>query len=161
MSRRFLLTLVIACAACLVGTAHAADEPAQDQTFHLENIEAKDAFTVLRSIADTRKLSDVDEHTIVVRDTPENLALVSEVLRMADSAGDTAEESLPVSDGTVITAVALRHASAQDVLTTVRKEVRIRRIATVGEARVLLRDTEEKVQAALEVIRRLEGASPD
>jgi type II secretory pathway component GspD/PulD (secretin) len=162
MSQKFLLALVIACAACFVGTARAADEPAQDQTFNLENVEAKDALTILRSIADTRKVSYVDEHTIVVQDTPENLALVSAVVKMADAAGDTADESpLPVSDGTVITAVVLRHASAKDVLIALRREVQIRRIATLGEARVIFRDTESQTQAALEVIRRLEGASPD
>ncbi|HEX6901864.1 MAG TPA: hypothetical protein VF789_19240 [Thermoanaerobaculia bacterium] len=162
MPRKILLALVIACAACCVSAACAADEieqDPQDQTFHLENMEAKDAFTILRSITDTKKLSDVDEHTIVVRDTPENLALVSEVMRRADAAGDTADESpIPVSDGTVITAVDLRQASSLDVLRTLRKEVQIRRIATVGEARVIFRDTESQTQAALEVIRRLEGA---
>jgi len=165
MSQKFLLALVIACAACFVSAVCAADEmeqDPQDQTFHLENVEAKDALTVLRSITDTRKISAVDEHTITVRDTAENLALVSEVVKRADAAGDTVDESpLPVSDGTVITAVALRQASSMEVLKALRNEVRIRRIATVGEARVIFRDTESQTQAALEVIRRLEGANPD
>lgn len=162
MSQKFILALAIACAACFVSAARAADEPAQDQTFHLENIEAKDALTVLRSITDTRKISAADEHTITVRDTPENLALVSEVVRRADAAGDTADKSpLPVSDGTVITAVDLRHASSKDVLIALRREAQIRRIATVGEARVIFRDTESQTQAALEVLRRLEGAGHD
>ena len=162
MSRRFLLTLVIASAICLVSTARAADKPAQGQTFHLENIEAKDALTIVRTITNTTKISDVDEHTFTVRDTPENLALVSAVVRMADATGDTADESpLPADDGTVITAVALRHALALDVLKTLRKEVRVARIATLGEKMVFLRDTESQTQAALEVIRRLEGTSHD
>jgi hypothetical protein len=162
MSQKFLLALAIACAACVVSTARAADEVAREQTFHLENVEAKDALTILRSIADTRKVSYVDEHTIAVQDTPENLALVSAVVRVADTAGDTADESpIPASDGTVITVVDLRHASSLDVLRALRKELQIRRIATLGESRVFLRDTESQTQAALEVIRRLDGASQD
>ena len=161
MYQRFLLALTIACAVCLVSTARAADEVAQEQTFHLENIDTKDALTIIRSIADA-KISDVGEHTFVARGTPENLALVSAVVRMADTAGDTVDESpLPAGDGTVITVVVLRHASAIDVLRTLRKEVRVARIATLGEARIFLRGTEEQIQAAMEVIRRLEGAGHD
>jgi hypothetical protein len=48
----------------------------------------------------------------------------------------------------VIATVVLSRASAQEVMSALRRELRFARIATAGGKRVLLRDTDSQVQAA-------------
>lgn len=153
-----LVALVLACAPCLAAQAEAADEPIQDLTFRLTQITAKEAATTLRTIAGTKDFRAVDERTIVVRGTAENLALVAAVVEMADSSdAPTAEGRLAVSDGTVITCVTLENAWAIDVMEALRTQLQIARIATLGEKKVFLRDTDDQITAALKVISELES----
>jgi hypothetical protein len=153
-----LVALVLACAPCLAAQAEAVDEPVQDQTFRLTQTAAKDALTVLRSIVGTKNFRVADERTIVVRDTAEILAMAAAVVEMADSSdAPAAEGRLAVSDGTVITCVTLENAWAVDVMEALRTQMRIARIATLGEKKVFLRDTDDQITAALKVISELES----
>jgi hypothetical protein len=160
MIRRLQLALVLASLPCLVAPARAADEATQELTFHLTQIAARDAATLLRTIAGTKNISGVDDSTIVIRDTPENLDLATAVVGMADTSGATSPEGrLAVSDDTVIASVALEHASARDVMLALRTQVQIARIATLGEKKVFLRDTDSQITAALKVISDLEASA--
>ena len=81
------------------------------------------------------------------------------MLDTTDATADTAP--LPAGDGTVIAAVVLDRASSEEVMDALRRELRIARIATAGEKRVFLRDTDSQIQAALKVIGRVEGNHED
>lgn len=158
--RRLALILVLAATHTpwLVALAHAAGEPAQERTFHLQHVAAKDVATSLVTIAGAKNIRAADERTIVVKDTAENLALAAAVVRMADTSGAPAAEGrLAVGDGTVIISVTLENAAAIDVMDALRAQLRIARIATLGEKKVFLRDTDSQITAALKVINDLDS----
>lgn len=142
--------------ACLTSIAYSADDDSGAVTFNLNNATSRDAATVLRTIAGVKNLQAADEHTITVRGTQEELDLAAAVVKMLDATGDTADTTpLSASDGTVIAAVFLNSASSAEVMDALRQELQIARIATAGEKRVFLRDTDNQIQAALKVIGRL------
>lgn len=156
MRNKLAVAFVIASTACTASLAYPANET-QALTFSLKNTTSPDAATVLRTIAGAKSLQATDDHTITVHDTREKLELAAAVVKMLDATGDTADTTpLPAGDGSVITAVALNRASSKEVMVALREELRIARIATAGEKRVFLRDTDGQIQAALEVIGRLE-----
>jgi hypothetical protein len=161
MRQKLAVAFVIASTACTTSIAYPADET-QAVTFSLNNVTSPEAATVLRTIAGVKNLEAADDHTITVRDTREKLELATAVVKMLDTTDDTADTTpLTVSDGSVIVAVVLNRASSKDVMVALRQELRIARIATAGEKRVFLRDTDSQVQAALKVIGRLEGNHED
>ena len=161
MRHKLAVAFVIASTACTVGIGYPADET-QAATFTLNNVTSRDAATVLRTIAGVKKFEAVDDHTITVRDTQENLELAAAVVKMLDTTGDTADTTpLPAGDGSVIAAVVLDRASSVEVMDVLRRELRIARIATAGEKRLFLRDTDSQIQAALKVIGRIEGSHED
>lgn len=161
MRHKLAIVFVIASAACITNIAYPTDE-AQVVTFSLSHATSRDAATVLRTIVGVKKFEIADDHTIAVRDTRENLELVTAVVKMLDTTGDTADTTpLPAGDGSVIAAVALDRASSVEVMDVLRRELRIARIATVGEKKVFLRDTDSQIQAALKVIGRVEGNHED
>jgi hypothetical protein len=157
MRNKLAVAFVIASTACTASIAYPADET-QALTFNLKNTTSPDAATVLRTIVGVRNLEAADDHTITVRDTREKLDLAAAVVKMLDATDDTADTTpLSAGDGSTIAAVALNRASSKEVMVALREELRIARIATAGEKRVFLRDTDSQIQAALEVIGRLEG----
>jgi len=154
MSNKLAVAFVIASIACAVSIAYPADET-QALTLSLQNATSPAAATVLRTIVGVKSLQAADDHTITVRDTQENLDLAAAVVKMLDAPGDTTP--LTTGDGSVIAAVTLNRASSKEVMLALREELQIARIATAGEKRVFLRDSDSQIQAALEVIGRLEG----
>jgi limonene-1,2-epoxide hydrolase len=156
MRHKLAIAFVIASTACITSIANSADET-QVATFTLSHVASRDAATILRSIVGV-KLEAADDHTITVRDTKEQLELATAVVKMLDTTDDTADTTpLPAGDGTVIAAVVLDRASSKEVMVAIRQEFRIARIATLGEKRLFLRDTDSQIQAALKVIERVEG----
>lgn len=158
VSRRLQLVLLLVCSACIAAPAHAADEALQELTLRLKQITAQDVATALVTVAGTKKFTAVDERTIVVQDTAEKLALAEAVAKMADTSdAPAAKGSFAASDGTVITCVTLENVLAVDVLEALYKQVEIARIATLGEKKIFLRDTDKQTTAALKVINDLDS----
>jgi hypothetical protein len=161
MRQKLAIAFVIASTACITNIAYAADET-QVVTFNLSHATSREAATVLRTIVGVKKFQAANDHTITVRDTQENLELATAVVKMLDTTDDTADTTpLPAGDGSVITAVVLDRASSVEVMDALRLELRIARIATAGEKRIFLRDTDSQIQAALKVIGRVEGNHED
>ena len=155
MRHKLAIAFVIASTACITNIAYPADET-QVATFTVSHATSRDAATILRSIVGV-KLEAADDHTLTVRGTKENLELAAAVVKMLDTTDNTADTTpLPAGDGSVIAAVVLDRASAEEVMDALRRELRIARIATAGEKRVFLRDTDSQIQAALKVIGRVE-----
>jgi limonene-1,2-epoxide hydrolase len=161
MRHKLAIAFVIASTACITNIAYPTDET-QVVTFTLNHATSPDAATVLRTITGVRKFEVADDHILTVRDTRENLELAAAVVKMLDTTDDTADTTtLPAGDGLVIAAVVLDRVSSEEVMGALRRELRIARIATAGEKRVFLRDTDSQIQAALKVIGRLEGNHED
>ena len=161
MRQKLAIAVVIASIACITSIAYPADET-QVVTFTLSHATSRQAATVLRTIVGVKKFEAADDHTITVRDTQENLELAAAVVKMLDTTDATTDTTpLPAGDGSVIAAVVLDRASSVEVMDALRLELRIARIATAGEKRVFLRDTDSQIQAALKVIGRIEGNHED
>lgn len=129
------------------------------QRFDLRGIEAKDAATLVRTIAGIRTLRIPDEKTLVIQGTADELALVTALLEMAETPGNASgAERLAVSDGSVVVGLLLERAAPEDVMRALRTEVKIARIAASADGRMFLRDTEAQIDAALALIRTLEAA---
>lgn len=156
MRQKLVVAFVIASTACATSIAYPADDT-QAVTFSLSHATIREAATVLRTITGVEILEAADDHTLTVRGTREKLELAEGVVEMVDTTDDAADTTpLSASDGSVIAPVVLNRTSAKEVMGALRKEVGIARIAFVGEKRVFLRDTDSQIQAALEVIERLE-----
>jgi type II secretory pathway component GspD/PulD (secretin) len=155
------LPLLIACALLLAAvTVCVADDVTQSQDFSLSSVKPKDALTVLRTIVGTKAVNIVEPRTVILRDTPDNLALAETLIKIMDSSGEGYQHSFhKTSDGSVVLSVILEQASAKDVLTVLRTQLRIRRIATLGDTRIILRDTEDQADAALDLIQKVDQAS--
>ena len=156
MRHKLAIAFVIASIACITRIAYPADET-RAVTFTLNNATSPVAATVLRTIVEVKNLEAADDHTITARDTQEKLDLAVAVVKRLDATDDKVDTTpLSASDGSVIAAVVLNRASSEEVMVALREELRIARIATAGEKRVFLRDTDSQIQAALKVIDRLE-----
>ena len=156
MRHKLAIAFAIASIACITNIAYSTDET-QVATFTLSHAAGRDAATILRSIVGV-KLEAADDHSLTVRDTKENLDLATAVVKMLDTTDGTADTTpLPADDGSVIAAVVLDRASSVEVMDALRLELRIARIATAGEKRIFLRDTDSQIQAALKVIEKVEG----
>jgi hypothetical protein len=162
MSRKLPLVLLLACGAWLGVAVHAAEEEAgQEATFELTGIEAKDAATLVRTIAGIRELRLPDEKTLVIQGTADDRALVTSLLDMAAAPGGAASaERLPASDGSVVVAVLLERAAPADVMTALR-QLRVARVVAMEDGRMFLRDTEGQIEAALALVGKLDGAAVD
>lgn len=157
MRHKLAIAFVIASTACITNIAYPADET-QVATFSLNHATSLQAATVVRTIVGVRKFEAVDDHTIKVHDTRENLELTAAVVKMLNTTDDTSP--LPAGNDSVIVAVVLERTSSVEAMNALR-ELRIARIATAGEKRIFLRDTDSQIQAALEVIGRVEGNHKD
>jgi hypothetical protein len=155
--RHPLPALVLACVAGLVAPARAADEPTQELTLHFTHVEAKVLATSLRTIAEIKELKVADDHTIVVEDTAAKLAVAEAVARMADVDGAPPDERFDVGNGTVILRVTLENARAVDVMKALMQQLRLARQATLGEKMLFLRDTDEQIKRAVELINELDS----
>jgi type II secretory pathway component GspD/PulD (secretin) len=159
--RRVALSTLVAVA--LLAAPAAADEPtatSETAEISLQQLDAANALTLLRTIADTRRPKMVDERTVGVTDSPEVVALAKSVVDLAEHPSDAAGEiaTHAAADGSVIAAVRLQHASMADVAGMLRTEVKIHKAAyNQALSTVVVRDTPEQVQAAIELIRRLDS----
>lgn len=156
MRHKPALAFVVAITVCMTSLAYPADET-QAVTFTLHHATIPVAATVLRTIVEVKNLGADDDHTLTVRDTQEKLDLATAVVKMLDATDIPADTApLPAGDGTVIATVDLNRASSKEVMVALQKELQIARIATAGEKRIFLRDTDSQIQAALKMIERLE-----
>jgi hypothetical protein len=155
MRCKLTIACVIASTAWTASIASAGET--QAVTFNLRHATSFEAATVLRTIVFVKDLTLADDHTLTVHDTQKQLDLAAAVVTMLDTTDDTAATApLSVDDGSLIATVVLHHASSQEVMAALRQELHFARVATASAKRILLRDTESQVQAALKVIARLE-----
>jgi len=161
MRQKLAIAFVFASIACITSIAYPAEET-QVLTFTLSHATSREAATVVRTIVGVKKFEVADDHTIMIHDTQKNLDLAAAVVKMLDTTDETADTTpLPAGDGSVIAVVVLDRASSVEVMHALRQELRIARIATLGEKRIFLRDTDSQIQAALKAIERIEGKPED
>lgn len=162
MRQRLPAILLITGGLLLAHGLTAATAGMHTEEIRLQRLEAKGALTVLRSIADAKQLEVVDAKTLRIQDSAARILLARQVLELVERADDPANRvaSFDAGDGTTVARVVLRHADSGDVLTAVRNQG-VDRIAVLdGLATVVLRDNAEKVKAALERVRMLDGEVP-
>lgn len=112
---------------------------------------------MLRVMVDARRLTMGDEHSVGMTDTPANIQLARRVIDMVEDPGDEAFRQLSVADGTIIASVRLRHASVVDVGSALRAKADLARISmNVALSTVVVRDSPERIEAALKLIRELD-----
>lgn len=144
------------------GAAAPAAEVLQTEEIRLQRIDAKDAVTIVRAMAGIREIEVVDGQTIRVQSSPEKVLLARKVLELAE-AGKGAEPKVAryeVGDGTHVAAVALQQAGGHELMGSLRT-LGIRRMAFVeSPPTVLVRDSAEQVQAALQLILAWDQAAP-
>ena len=139
-----------------LGAATAA-EPVETVRLTLKELKPEDALGMLRVMVDARRLTMGDEHSVGMTDTPANIQLARRVIDMVEDPGDEAFRQLSVADGTVIASVRLRHASVVDVGSALRAKADLARISmNVALSTVVVRDSPERVEAALKLIRELD-----
>ena len=137
-----------------------AAEEAVTADLSLERLQATDALVMLRSLTGSRGLQVVDEHTLKVTDSAATVELVKAVLDVAEHPSDSSDAAptRELADGSVVVCVHLQHASVKDVAMALRKEMGVKRLAMEMElSTVMVRDTPERVDSALAVIRRLDA----
>ena len=156
--RRFLVPVV--CVALSASLASAA-ESTLTADFNLQRVKPNGAIVVLRTLAGTRQIVAVDDHTVRVSDDESKIAVARTLVGLIEK---PAEDSVTVqlADGSTIAMASLRRASARDVLTALRTKLQIRRIATIEgdgsmSSLVLVRDSDEQAQEALKLIAEMDG----
>lgn len=161
-NRWMLLTL---CGAFLFSTAAAAAETAEaaaGEEIKLQRIEAKDALTMVRTLAGTGRVQIADAYALRIQDTPEKVLLARKIVALVEGTecATDAGARYEVGDGTTVACRALRHTSGNEVMAALRT-LAIRRIGLVrAPPLVLVRDRAEKLDAALAKIRELDRAAP-
>ncbi len=136
-----------------------AEAPAAT-VLRVETLSTHDAATALRSLAGVRKLEIVDDHTLRTTDGADTVAIAKAVLEVIEhpAVGAAENSTRPLSDGSVLAAVRLNHASPSDVMLALRKLGTARIAVLSGPATVAFRDTPAKAEAALNAIREMESA---
>lgn len=152
---RFHLCVALACAMLSVGAAPAVEPTSADLDVH--QVKPIDTLAIVRALSGAPKIAVVDEDTIRVSGTPENLAIASVVVELLEQPTDGEQVTTrELADGTYTARVVLSHASLEEVATRLRA-MSIRRYGLEeGTNAILVRDTKEQVQAALELIEALE-----
>ncbi len=156
-ARRLVASSLVA--AALLAAPATADEPTVTAEIALHQLEAPGALTLLRTIAGTRGLKLIDERTVAVTDSAEVVALAKAVVELAENPSDLGGEVRihTAPDGSVIASMRVQHADLADVGKALRVEVSISRMAFhEALSTVVVRDTPEQVEAARDVIRRLD-----
>lgn len=160
MLRQAVTLLLTLCAALAAAAAAETPSPVTEE-IALARLDPRDVMTALRSMAGTRRIEAVDEHTLRITDTPATIELARLVVDLAenpDTLGEAAVHTL--ADGSALVCVALRHASIRDAMTALRAEVAVKRVAGNDTlASVMVRDTPAQVAASLAVLRRLDAAA--
>lgn len=126
----------------------------------LHQVSSRDGLVVVRAIAGTDDIEVLDEETLRVEDAPERLRLAETVLEMIDPPPEQPRQVRrhEAGDGSVVLSAPLRDASPRDVMSALRSELRIRRVAVMEEPpTIVVRDSDEQVEAALKLVRRLDG----
>lgn len=149
------LCVALACATLSVGAASAAEPTSADLDVH--QVKPLDTLAIVKVISGG-KVTIVDEDTIRVSGTPENLEIASVVVELLDQPTDGEQVTTrELPDGSHIARAVLSHASLEQVASELRAKVRIRQYGLEdGTKAVLVRDTKEQVQAALELIAAME-----
>jgi hypothetical protein len=151
--------LLVASSLSLPLGASWADGPVETVRLTLKELKPEDALGLLRVMVDARRLSMGDDHGVSMTDTAANIELARKLIDMVENPGAEAFRQLSVADGTVIASVRLRHASVRDVGSALRAEADVARIAmNVPLSTVVVRDSPERIKAALEVIREMDAA---
>jgi len=158
--RRFLVPVV--CVALSTSLASAADSTSTAD-FNLRRVEAKGAVVVLRTLANTRRIVVVDDHTVRISDDESKIADARAIVGLIENPAE-GSATVQLADGSTVAMASLRRASASDVLTALRTKLQIRRIATIEgdgstSSRVFVRDTNEQAQEALKLIAEMDGGS--
>lgn len=154
---RSFLCVAFGCAVLSVGLAAAAEPASAD--LDVRQVTPEDAVVALRAVAGARNVAVVDEDTVRVSGTPEELAVASVVVELLELPTDTAEQvtARVLADDSHVARVVLRHASTSDVVLALRAKIGISRFAVnAPTATILVRDTQEQVRAALDLIAAME-----
>lgn len=157
--RRFLVP--VACVALSASLA-SADESTQTADFNLQRVNSKGALVVLRTLANTRRIVAVDDHTVRISDDESKIAEVRAIVGLIENPTE-GSASVQLADGSTVAIATLRQASAIDVLKALRTKLQIRRVATIetddSSSSVLVRDSNERAQEALKLIAEMDGGS--
>lgn len=158
--RRFLVPVV--CVALSTSLASAA-ESTLTADFDVQRVRPADAVVVLRSLANTRRITVVDGHTVRVSDDESKIADARVIVGLIEKPVEGSGASVQLADGTTVAIASLRRASAIDVLKELRAKLQIRRVATIetdgSNSSILVRDSNEQAQEALKLIAELDGGS--
>ena len=149
-------------ASAATGAAAPAAEVLQTEEIRLQRIDAKGAVTIVRAMAGIRDVEIVDGQTIRIQSSPEKVLLARKVLELAEASegGEPEVAKYEVGDGTHVAAVALQHAAGHELMVSLRT-LGIRSMAFVDSPPiVLVRDSAEQVQAALQLILAWDHAAP-
>jgi hypothetical protein len=155
MDRKLPFALLLALGVGLAGIAH-AEEKATQRKFTLTTITGVEAATLLRTIAEVREISSIEDHAIVAGGSPETVALAGDVIKLVESPTTTADDRLPTDNGWVVVKVPLEHVSSRDVMMALRTELKIARLVTLDDKTIVLRDTDAQISSALELIEKME-----
>jgi type II secretory pathway component GspD/PulD (secretin) len=158
--RRFLVLVV--CVALSSSLASAA-ESALTADFDVQRVRPADAVVVLRTLANTRRIVVIDDHTVRVWDDESKIAVARAIVGLIEKPADGPVATVQLADGTTVAIAALRQASAIDVLKALRVKLQIRRVATIetddSSSSILVRDSNEQAQEALKLIAEMDGGS--
>ena len=140
-------------------TAVLAGEQTETAEFRVQRVKAWDGVGVLRAIIGVGGLEVVDERTIRMQGSPENSVLARRVVDMMDGVDAITDVTVhEVGDDTVLASVLLRHASIKDVMTALRAELQIKRLAAIQKPPlILVRDSPKQIEAALALISAMES----
>ncbi len=156
--RRFIAPVV--CVALSASLASAA-ESTLTADFDVQRVRAADALVVIRSVANTRRIVVVDDHTVRVSDDEATIAVARAIVGLIEKPADGSVASVQLADGSTVAIASLRRASAIDVLKELRAKLQIRRVATItaddSSSSILVRDTKEQTQEALKLIAEMDG----
>jgi hypothetical protein len=129
-----------------------ADDQSTTQRFTLQHMKARDAATVLRTIAGIRQLTAPDDHSLEIVGAETPIQLSAELMRALDTPDVTASQSFTTGDDTVVAVIPLGHVSPADAMMALRK-LSLQRIATSLEPDVVVvRDSAEQVAIAIATI---------
>jgi hypothetical protein len=147
--------------ACFALPAPATPQDQANETIEivLADLDPPAVFTLLRTIVGSKRLAEVEEGTIQVTDTADRLALAEKVVEMVGAAGGDppATVTYEVGDETVVAVVPVAHVPLREAMSALRRQQRIARIVTQETRSLLvLRDTREQIDAALELIATLD-----
>jgi type II secretory pathway component GspD/PulD (secretin) len=158
-----ILTILAVASGTAVAETTAVGDGASTREFELKNVQFPDAAIVLRTMAGTRQLERIDDRRLRVTDTPEILDVAERVMQMIDfpSPNEDGFESFTVPPGdSVIAGIRLRAVTAPDAMDALRI-LRVSRIAPCcNDALMVLRDTQEQIDAARKLIQVMERMCP-